>query len=268
MAIFRVLYGSFTRLIASAWYAVSVLLIAPALSSPNVAAVDVTIYTEGYPPYNFAAHDGTVVGVATDRVRQIMDEAKLDYDIRLIPWNRAFLLAGKEPRSLIYSLARSEDRETGFDWLAPLAMPDIHLFARADDMRVVTPEAVRAGRFFAICVETDASCNILRRAGFPEKNLIRSGSGGATESLMILYKRADLYLSDRNLYPYQNELFGQAKGDVKPVMRLKEDIRFYLAAGFQVDPQLRDRVRDAYHRLMSRGQIDVFSAEQEEQVEQ
>lgn len=221
-------------------------------------AADVTLYTEDYPPYNFADTNGQAVGEATDRVRSLMHEAGLAYEIRIMPWVRAEKLASLKPDSMIFSMAYSDARDGAYDWIAPLAQPDMRLFGRNGMAGQVTRAKIRAGEYTALCVVTDASCDILRRVGFPETSLVSASSGGASEPLMVHYGRADMFLGDMNLQPYREYMFGVAVQEMQPMLAVESDLTFYLAAGKHIDAGLRNRVRAAYERLMERGDFTVF----------
>ncbi|WP_417464920.1 substrate-binding periplasmic protein [Kordiimonas sp.] len=240
--------------------ALTVFLIVMCMAGHAMAA-DVTIYTEDYPPYSYADDDGEVVGMATDRVRQIMAEAELSYEITILPWPRAEFRARKETRAFIYSLAHSIERSAYYDWIAPIAKPDMYLFARTKDLRAVTLEALKGGMFVAVCSEKDASCGIMRRAGVPEERLLFVAPSGSSEAMMILYGRADLFLGDKRLHPVRVASGDFPPGSIRPALKLDEDIAFYLAAGLQVDESLRSRARDAYGRLAARGAIDIYEGD-------
>lgn len=219
----------------------------------SVMASDVTIYTEEFPPYNFVTEDNSVVGISTDIVRHIMAEADLDYELRLMPWPRAMREAERDPQGLIFSLARTKEREGYFDWLAYLTRPEFYLFARKDDTRAVTLKAIRRGIFTAICEFRNASCMILQEAGFPADKLFRTGDGSISETAMVTHGRADLFLGDLNHHPYRLKILGLADDVAKPVLRVRRGLGLYLAAGFQVDQTLRTQVKAAHARLVARG---------------
>lgn len=232
-----------------------IIFLAVALRPIGVAASDVTIYTEDFPPYNFITENNTVEGTATDIVRKVMEEAGLDYDIRLMPWPRAYRAALEDKRTLIFSLARNQARENQFDWLAYLTRPEFYLFARQDDKRQITYEGIKKGRFTAICEYSNASCMILKEAGFPEAQLFKTGDGSISETAMVLYGRADLFLGDIHHHPHRLKILGLEEDVAKPVLRVRRGLRFYLAAGLQVDTTLRAQVKAAYARLLARGEV-------------
>lgn len=76
--------------------------------------------------------DGQLTGFATDKVRVIMERAEIDYEIEVLPWKRAFMLAQTQANACIYSTTRIPERETQFKWVGPTHENDWTLFARAD----------------------------------------------------------------------------------------------------------------------------------------
>lgn len=76
--------------------------------------------------------DGQLVGFATDKVRVIMERAEVDYEIEVLPWKRAFLLAQTQANACIYSTTRIPEREKQFKWVGPTHENDWTLFARFD----------------------------------------------------------------------------------------------------------------------------------------
>ncbi len=215
----------------------------------------ITIYTEEFPPYNYTGEDGTIQGSAHDVVGQVMAASGVSYEIRLLPWARAYREAMNDPRGLIFSLARSKVREDQFDWLALLAKPEFYLFARADDNRQVSIAAIKRGDYTAICEDVDASCTILEEAGFPRKRLFNRGTGGRSETTMIEYGRVDFYLADILHHPFRMKALGLGESRTKPVLKVGEGFSLYLAAGKHVDAEIRHKVGAAYRALVGGGQL-------------
>lgn len=219
------------------------------------------VYTENYPPYSFAATDGTVAGKATESVRQILNEAGVDYSFRLMPWARAMYNAKTQENALIYSLTWTPKRDPRFDWLAPLAEANFYLHARADDMRLFTPETVASGAYSGTCVANDLGCEFFLWVGMPPGKIIPVHKDGTGDFEMVIAGRADLYISDVTVNSQLRKSRGFDPGLTKPVMRLEGKTGFYLAAGKQVSKSVRDKVRDAYQRLKAQGSYTVIAAD-------
>lgn len=99
------------------------------------AAGRMRIVTEEYPPFNMADSSGKVVGVATDIVKALMAQAKLDYSIELLPWQRAISMARDLHDVCVYSMSRTVEREASYQWIGPLVENEWSLFARASDLQ-------------------------------------------------------------------------------------------------------------------------------------
>lgn len=219
------------------------------------------VYTENYPPYSFAAPDGSVVGVATQKVRQILNESGLDYSIRLLPWARTMQFAQSEQNALIYSLTWTPKREPEFDWLALLAEANFYLHARADDMRAFTPETIKSGAYIGTCVANDLGCEFFLWAGMPPENIIPINRNAIGDFQMVIAARADLYISDITVNNQLRTSHGHDPELTKPVMRLEGKTGFYLASGQQVPMAVRDAVKAAHQRLKAQALYTVISAE-------
>lgn len=86
-------------------------------------AQELKIVTENYPPYNYE-ENGKVKGVSTEIVRSVLKEMGLNIKITVYPWARTYRLALEEPNTLIYSIARTPEREHKFKWVGVIAPAD------------------------------------------------------------------------------------------------------------------------------------------------
>jgi polar amino acid transport system substrate-binding protein len=229
---------------------------------PVARAEDIVVYTEHYPPYNHENDKGEVVGLATKRVRQVLDAAGISYEIRLVPWSRAELYATTRDNTLIYSITRTPGREADYDWLVPLADTNFYLYARADEYRTFTTEGLRAGEFSAACVSGDLSCDVLDGLGIPSGNVTVISDSSTGDFRLVMAGRADVYVSNRAVNPQLRQSEGFHPHATKPVYRVGGGIGFYLAAGKQMPPRQRATIRQAYERLLETGQYQRVSDEE------
>jgi polar amino acid transport system substrate-binding protein len=88
------------------------------LAAP-VSAVELTILTEEYPPFNYS-QEGKITGVSTEVVQQVMATTGYEYTIKSLPWSEAYERAQKEKNTLIYSISRRKKREPLFKWIGVL----------------------------------------------------------------------------------------------------------------------------------------------------
>ncbi|MEJ2641057.1 MAG: transporter substrate-binding domain-containing protein [Desulfosarcinaceae bacterium] len=88
------------------------------LAAP-VSAVELTILTEEYPPFNYS-QEGKITGVSTEVVQHVMAATGYEYTIKSLPWSEAYEKAQKEKNTLIYSISRRKKREPLFKWIGVL----------------------------------------------------------------------------------------------------------------------------------------------------
>lgn len=85
------------------------------------------VLTESWPPYNYE-ENGRVIGFATEIVEAALQNAALDYTIRLGVWKGVYDKVLSEKDVLIYTITRTKSREDLFDWIGPFAKREQSLF--------------------------------------------------------------------------------------------------------------------------------------------
>jgi polar amino acid transport system substrate-binding protein len=95
---------------------------AQAMCSLAVQAAEVPLraVTEELPPYNMM-EDGALTGLGTEVVQAVMKEAGVQAPIKVMPWARAYDMALNEEGVMIYSIARTPQREKLFKWVGVIA---------------------------------------------------------------------------------------------------------------------------------------------------
>lgn len=105
-----------------------------------------TIMTEEWNPYNFQK-DGVQTGISTDILVLMLKEIDSSQgrgDIKALPWARAYLKIQKEPNTLLFTTARTQDREGLFKWVGPIFSIEYNIYALKTKKVVVNSfEALR-----------------------------------------------------------------------------------------------------------------------------
>lgn len=232
---------------------IAAFLVLAASKALSADSGELIVVTEHLPPYNYR-ENGEIVGLSTDLVRQILDEAELPYRILLTPWTRAYQMAEKdtEGKVLIYSMTRTEKRENLFHWLHRLAEGELRLFSR-NGIPSTSEEDIRASEDHAVCVYKDASCDWLRSIGFTGDRLHEvADTESSSEIQMTLAKRVTFFaanpisleerLKDLKVPPEQLQ--------AHPVTRQGKGL--YLAASKTVSLAHRKQIRLAIERMQQR----------------
>lgn len=221
-------------------------------------AQDVIVYTEHYPPFNYLDENGEIDGLATTKVKQILDAAGIKYDIRLVPWPRAMQLSKAQDNALIYTITRTPAREKDFHWLVPFAPTNFHVYMRAGDDRVMTKEALQRGVYTGSCIVSDISCELLTWIGLPTEKIIPNSKQSTGDFRMVLAGRADFYVSEFVVNDQLRKLEGYDVSLTKPVMKLDVETGFYLAGSPGLSPDVRNKIRTAYGSLLDSGAYSML----------
>jgi polar amino acid transport system substrate-binding protein len=160
----------------------------------NAAAADERIVTEELPPYNMTA-DGQVTGLSTDVVRAVLKEVGMQAPIQSMPWARAYNMALNSENVLIYSIARTPQREKLFKWVGVVAPMNFYLYARPDS-KLKLRSVDDARQYQTATVNEDVGEQYLVTQGFViGKNLQSSSKYGLSyEKLKI--GRVDFWISE------------------------------------------------------------------------
>ncbi|CAM3985932.1 substrate-binding periplasmic protein [Pseudoalteromonas byunsanensis] len=133
----------------------------------------IDIYTEHFPPYQFLGDRGEVVGRATMMVKLLMVQAQIDYQIHVLPWYRAVQQANESNTALLYSLARSTEREQHYQWIMPLCELKVGFYQRSGSVKPVPHYSLNNLKHYIIGVGTgQPSEQFLQSEGFDKSNLV------------------------------------------------------------------------------------------------
>jgi polar amino acid transport system substrate-binding protein len=89
------------------------------------------ILTENWEPYNYQKDD-TVIGISTDILVLILEKIGSTQgrkDIYVYPWARAYKTAQIEKNAILYTTARTEEREKMFKWVGPIFTIEFNFYA-------------------------------------------------------------------------------------------------------------------------------------------
>lgn len=231
--------------------------------SSLVFAADVTVVTEDWAPFNYL-ENGEVVGLSTAIVKATLDRAKVSYDLNLAPWPRAYNQAQKDPNTLIYTIARTEEREDLFHWIGPFASRRIYLFKlkSREDIQVNTFEDLKKYRI-ALFLE-DATHQQLIKLGHP-KDKIELVSAINSNVLMLKKGRVDLIPANEFALATQlaalNPQDRFAYSELEKSWLLFDTGGYYMAFSRQTPQDMVRKVQDAFEAIKKEGVVQTIVEE-------
>ena len=160
----------------------------PAFSTPTL-----TVVTELTPP-NQTLINNQVTGDSTELVKAIFAKANLQANIELYPWARAYNMALKKPNTLIFSMAKTPEREALFHWIGEIAtyqMGFVKLSSRSD-INITSNEQAKQ---YKIAVQR----HDLAAQRLTERGYVVVYTSDITKSYQLLMAgKVDLIIDDKN----------------------------------------------------------------------
>lgn len=86
----------------------------------NSKANEIQVLTEYFSPYQTESKTGELTGFSVDVVKAMYEQLNSKLNIQIIPWARAYFTALHDPNVLIFSIARTKEREDKFHWVGDL----------------------------------------------------------------------------------------------------------------------------------------------------
>lgn len=213
------------------------------------------VVTEHWPPYNYEL-DGQLTGLGTEIVQATLDEANIEYTIRLGVWKGIYARAKSEANILIYTLVRNEEREQKFEWIGPIAerQQSFYSLSSRDDIVINRLEDARPYRIGLQA--SDAITQELRASGFNEHNShLKIFPKRVLTYRMLLAGRIDLITGNALATKYQLQLENIPLDRIKPVFQISVPGAYYMAFKKGSNPQLIRAVRKGFEGIKAQGKL-------------
>ena len=185
---------------------------------------DLTIISEENPPFNFNK-DGVFTGSSAEVVREIMRRLNQPAGIEVMTWARAYQLALTQPNVVLFSTARTEEREDLFHWIGPIYKVRFGFYARKGSNIVLTclADARKVGAIATY--KDDVREQLLKTKGFTN---LDSSKSPASNLKKLLAGRVDLWLYSNLGVRSVAEQIGINPDDLQFVLPFK-DVFAYIA---------------------------------------
>ena len=226
------------------------------LTTLSAFGADLTGYTEEWPPYNYS-EGGEIKGISTDVLRAACAIAKLDCDIHMVPWARAYKTAGRTPNTMVYTTARKPSREQEFIWIGPILPRTTWVYVRQDLEKDIHDFSDLAQRQVGV-VRDEAAAQDLIAAGVPQSALVQQSSN-ADVLRLLESKRIDAMVDTEASMQWNLRQTALASVAVSKRMKLSDEGAYYFALNLDSDPALAIRLQDAIHKLRRDGKIDAIA---------
>jgi len=130
-------------------------------------------HTEDFPPYNYL-ESGEAFGLSVDILELLFEKMELDLDRSVIEvgdWASAYETVMDEPGHMIFSTVRTDERESLFKWVGPIAPHKEVILSRAS-APVSLNQVADLNNYFTGVVEDYSSIDLLMRLGVLRANIL------------------------------------------------------------------------------------------------
>jgi len=235
-----------------------VLAVMMILSAESLSALEIKVVTENIPPLNYE-ENGKIVGISTEIVRAVLEKAGIEVNITVYPWARAYNMSSEQENVLIYSIAKTPEREKLFKWIGPLYPYTESLFKLKKRKDIAVHSLDDAKKYKIGVVREYAVHQMLRSQGFIDGKNLDAVSAQELNIKKLFKERVDMIVgssldlswrmrTQADLPPFE---------DLEQAFELKEIFtEIYMAFGVKTSDEVVGQIRTAFDQLKAEGKID------------
>ncbi|MEE2002851.1 transporter substrate-binding domain-containing protein [Alkalimonas sp. MEB108] len=228
-----------------------------ALGAAEPAAKEIRLYTEHLPPYSYL-HGDTVDGINVELMRLLCQRAELSCRIELLPWRRAFDNAQQQPYSGVFSTSRTEERESLFQWVGPIASDWGYLF-RLKGRSDVNPTNLEEAKAYRLAVARgDVYESYFKRHGFEYGVNMLDFTTKPEPVPLFLAKRVDLLVGSPRSVRSWLQQYGAPEDSAEALFKLRNVGDNYLALHPDFPAELTARLQQELELLRVQGVIQAL----------
>ncbi|WP_211531377.1 transporter substrate-binding domain-containing protein [Methanocalculus chunghsingensis] len=228
-------------------------------SEPGSGASDLLIVTEENPPYNYLDADGEVAGRSTEVVREILARLHDTAPIEVLPWSDAYELALSRPDVVLFSAARTPERDPLFSWVGPIGKQGFVFYAPGHSGIEVSGVNEIQNMYTVGVVRDDWRHQYLVKQGF--ENLVLY-----PDDIMAIRGvhegESDLWFGSSDSINPLSLAAGLEPTDLAPVYILRE-IELYIAFNKETDEGIIRRWQRALDDMKKDGTFDEITTREQ-----
>lgn len=224
------------------------------VSMTSIGAERISVFTEQNYPLNYTEsgeNEGPIIGAATELVIAVLEEAGLEYEIRIGPWARAMQAIDSAENILVYSMVRSAAREDRYRWIGEIFPVEVYLYGLKENIDWL-PRSLGEAADLRIGVTRGWWLHrYLVEIGF--KRLVVARRPSVTLN-MLKRGRVDMVPMNQLRAGLSGERSGIDRNDLIAVIELAElKSATYMVLSKSTNPEIAIRLRDAYSRIRTSG---------------
>lgn len=220
------------------------------------------IVSTTYPPYNYELR-GEAAGYASQIINGFVSEfnksSGSETTIEFLPWTRTLHTAKNTPNTLVYSIARTPEREKQFHWIGRLLPMPVYLYKHKSRKDLVLTERHDSKLWHVGGVMSGAPTLCVEKQGY---QIIHKTADLSVQLKMLARGRLDLLVFDSASIKSSLAALNFSYEDFEPVLFLPEcSFDLYLALNIHSDAGLLKRVQRAWQVITRKGIVNRVRSE-------
>ena len=212
----------------------------------------VNILAEALFPISYQDENSQEIkGIATDIIRSVMVEAKLDYTLEIYPWTRAYTSVTNIPNTLLYSVARIDKREEELIWLQKIITLDYGLYTPNKNLIDKPLDDIK--NLYITVTENGISHSTLVKHGFHNFIFI---DDYARISQLIGRERIEVIFTSSFWYKHNKNSFSKPLYKLKNIDLSTSDIELYFVLNKNSAPSIVSKLNRAFKIIIDNGKFD------------
>ncbi len=206
----------------------------------------INVVTEEWPQYNYTDSSGKPAGIATQIVKEVLEEAQINCNIEFYSRSRAFALSRDNKNTLLYTVYKVGDRLDKFQWVCPLIQTTgIAIYSLSDREDINLKSLDDAKKYTIGRIYEGGGYDLLIHAGFESGRHIDVATDEYTNIRKLLKKHVALVIQEVDTLKFRLKILGPSSTTIKRSIHVLPDSEQsgYMAFSNDTSKELDDWVK-------------------------
>lgn len=196
-------------------------------------AVTLEVVTTDFPPYQFQ-EGAELKGLATETVKEALSLSPHQGQISVYPWARAYQFAQGKKATLIFSIARTAEREKLFKWIGTVAPFQVYMWRLKKRQDIKATNLEEAKHFMVGGVFNDIKASYLQKMGFKSGKNLEMVRNDELNVKKLYHGHIDLMPFDEFSFSHLIKKSGLEMGQAEKLFKIPEiSNELFLAASLE-----------------------------------
>jgi len=207
--------------------------------------------TEDAYTLSYQTDEGEIGGYSVELFKAVMADAKLEYELKVVPWARTYRRVQNEKNIIVFPMAWTKERASKFKWVGEITPVNYTLYCLTKDLPSEPMSLAQLKKQTIAVPRSDIRAEHLKKNQFT--NLILT-TGNAQLTNLIKRGRISYFLSSKiglNQLISQNNM---KPSDFTRVYSFKDlQTRLYFVLSLQTDDEIYNKISASYKNIVQNG---------------